>query len=531
MPQSSEQEELLMERWHMTWHRKGQNGPDAWTGWAANATKTAMVMMRRVAVNSRITQVTRLQKKTGLGMTYSLHYQVLQSPSNRRFAQRADLAKVTFHGHEGHQYWHISDQASVSFTLSYMKDPWNPPTLPAHIGSQAIVDDYRGNTSSMTPPHVSPLPYTHQPPPSSSAPFPNVSGPVFNPLHHQSPLQAHQSLQSPYSPLQHNHPHQSPQHQPYQAPPYSPAIGSSPHFAITPPYNAPAGSDPSHRPHHRQHSGGTPLSDQIGSRLPSHSSISSPYPPHSPEDDYSARPPSLSRLPLQHPPPSAYSPHSGEDMHSPRSLGSAGGAGPFASRLGGGAGSLTALGTSPLGLSPDMRVPGTSPSSDVSYPRPVRSRSTSASASQLLNSTSISPYRVDLQNTIRSPASLHGLPADMMGPFTPSHPSYIPSTATTPTPSVSVTDLLLSAGVGSTSSSAAKENPIHLSSYHDSEEPIPENFIENAWEGMKLVPPVIAEESPKIAAMGRLTFKHANYISNLHQEIQDFAPTHVEPRD
>lgn len=499
-----ETEDLLLERWNLQWYRSSRTGEMVWTGWSHSPIeKTIVVMLRRVAVTSRATQLTRLFKKAGYGEQFELCYKITQRPSTLHFGPTDATKEIIFHGHKGHMYLHVGNQCSLSFSLSYRHNLWTPPTLPTHIAPMTILDNYVSR--SATPPQ-----HEH-----SSIAQPSSSAPRSSTRLNTGPL---------------------------------PSSASPSHITITPPYQPGAASSHAHpSQHYRQHSGGShsyqPTSGYTGSleRRPT-PHLHHPPSSQSPElDEYSIRlqPTSLPRQEyLEQHYHNLHHPSAHPDPISPRSLtgGSSGHASP-----------------SLLGQSP---APGTSPS-DSSFMRPVRGRSTSTSASQILGSTSISPYRIDLNSTMaRSPpmptvgsASNQGLPLDMIGPSGGRIPSSS-SIGASPSPapgssypaSQGVVERLTSGISFGNRDTHLSPNfgPSSLPQYSPPAEPVsfgyaparsrysvPQESSQDAWSRVPpaLKPAVVVEEMRNILTITPLSFDHSQQSDfSLFQEVLSFHP-------
>lgn len=513
-----ETESLLIERWNLQWYRTPRTGEAAWAGWSRTPIeKTIVGMLRRVAISSRVTQISRLMKRNGYGEQFDVRYKIIQKPSTLHFGPTDVTKDVIFHGHKGHMYLDMGNQCSLSFFLSYRHNLWTPPTLPTHIAPITILDNYVSR--SATPPNQQhAMPYDNNNP---STVVPSSSAPKLT------------SGRTPTSVM--------------------PSSSSPSHITITPPHHGggamsshPAGTSSSYQSHHQHHHQRHPSG---GSHTPTIGSLGRPtvhlhHPPssQSPDlDEYSVRLGTTS-LPRQE-----YLEQHYRDLHQPTAHQDH----PTSPRsLTGGSGHAS---PSFLGQSP---VPGTSPSpSDSSFMRPVRGRSTSASASQILGSTSISPYRIDLNSTMaRSPPmpsigsanNNTGLPLDMIGPSAGRYPSGTSITSST-SPAIpagasyrdfsspSVTERLTS------EISFGHRSDSHSSPYFPGSAgelsfghaPAPARYSwqqessEQAWEQIPLAnrPAVITEELRNISTVTPLSFHH-NGDLGLFQEIMAFQARH-----
>ena len=396
---AGEVQDVLLERWQLKYYATSFTGSEVWTGWMNSVETTLNSMMRRVAVSARMTQVLRLLKKA-TSTQYEVKYKILSTASTLYFGPTDDAVSVIFHGHAPaggltHKYWSMGKNATLSFIMTYRKNAWNPRTMPTHIGQAAlkIIDDYMPGGSFSPVAAAAPL-FQGSPLPQASSSAPRLHSPHLPPLPHH-----HLAHQPPLLPQQH-HPQQA-QHQ---------RVGSAGLRSPPPPpgefndYSAapPQASSSSSGAMHSAYFGDIPSNMGGGSSnvLFTHGAptTSPPYASSLPKHSY------LAAMADQQ----GYT-HS-SPLHGPTSD-------PTAARAGGNT-AAAATGTSPHtrpGQSPTDRVPGTSPTSDD--PRPIRVRSSSTSASPLIGSTSISPYRADLSATLaKSPPTHSVLPLDMMGP-------------------------------------------------------------------------------------------------------------------
>lgn len=430
-----EMQEILLERWQLTWHRMGRTGVQAWTGLHDNnIDKTLVAMLRRVALSARLTQTMHLLKKA-ISSQYEIEYRILQSASTLHFGATDDRQTVIFHGHEGHLWWHINNHTSFSFTMAFRSNPWTPRSLPTHISPMAIINDYNPNAASSSP---------------STGAITGTSPAAQVPISSSAPRYQPQTSQSPVH-MFHQQQHQPPPHSAHLPPvrsgvsdlghhvrPAFPLDGDD--YAANPlphPVRSPSGLiheayfRPSEKGNERERPGEGPFaaistslpktSPPHGMGLPLHHSpgnagTTGAYvtPAGLPGEGLSPRGGSMGTGFVSFGGPS-HAPHA---PYAPNSASSGGHPNPFAHAMGTSPKYPSQLG-SVLGNSPD-RVPGSSP--PASSDRPVRTRSASNSASQILSSasTSISPYRVDLTSTMaKSPPSHQvGLPLDMIGPGT-----------------------------------------------------------------------------------------------------------------
>lgn len=563
----SEVKELLMERWQLQWHRRETTGVEAWTGWMNSAEKTANLMMRRVALSSRMTQVMGLLKRASTSQ-YEVCYRISQTASTLYFGPTDETATIIFHGHAGHRWWHINSQASLSFTLTYRRNPWVPRSLPTHISGAAIFDDYihtsataSSYTDSAAASPLSPPPTGHYMP-SSSVPNPTITSRTHAPgaVHaspHQAPLYASNTppnLSHHQQPYYSQYPRQQNQQPPTGAtrfpstspPTRQPPTTAEPSSSNSPYASSDVGDDYAALP---PQSRGPPI--QPAQQSPSSAGMAASPPPFSsslPKQSYWGNTANVDGN-------AATGTMAGQTGTSHLSFGPSSPRTPFPTTTA----NAATLATSPTGgsnIRNDFKtgapaVPGSSPTSDVS-PRPVRVRSSSSSMSQLLGSTSISPYRVDLNTTMGKSPPTHQLPLpmDMIG-----GPSSRPSSAARlPTPSPSTPIPSATAAAANTTTTAGhtptirtittSTSPWTHSAHGDfpnhATSPSSSSYISDAHKYYDLaleydytnvlgthgalLPPTAREETPLIARLPTLSHDHAppQYVFNLYREILSF---------
>lgn len=511
---SGESPHILLERWTLTWYRSGRTGLDAWIG-TTDTEKMIMLMMRRVALSSRLTQVTSLHKRSSPSQ-YEICYRIAPGPSTLHFGAADKTREVIFHGHIGHTAWHINNNASLAFTLNYRVNSWTPRSQPHLISAIPIIDNYQGGASSshhsLSPSPLNTAPIASNAPRSGH--YQSLShGYGANPLAGQAhslgnpPSHLANMVKSPSNPRV----AQSPTGTSHS--PLGPTRATSP--------GVPSGMSPAYAPF------GAQPDDEYAAMPPQ-----SPYRPMVPSGShnnlYNPEPVGTAQYSASMPKPSSFDQYMATNRH-----------GPSPSDLP----SPRSYNQSPHHQSPQDRVPGSSPPGTDS--RPVRMRSSSSSASLIAAgaSTSISPYRMDSSIMTKSPPSQPvGLPLDMMGPpaRTPSSSRVGPpiafgnqpittALATAGSRSSGVIQPFISSGLGN-SASLVGSNPSPGTPLIDSATGDRTGSLSNLRHSLHLfqslshlpLPPGLVAELEAIAIRPLLQFEPKPYVDNLMGELRAF---------